>query len=88
MTAGEMIELQEDEMMDESQLMEYVELVEALGTRAVRQASSFMNLIPHPSYRSPCSVWKMFSDCCHFFLLNSHDCYLGKAYCQLTVNNC
>jgi hypothetical protein len=35
MTEVEAISIDEDEIMDETQLLEYAELVEALGTRAV-----------------------------------------------------
>ena len=36
MTEGEAISIDDDEIMDETQLLEYAELVDALGTRAVR----------------------------------------------------
>ena len=35
MTEGEAISIDEDEIMDKTQLLEYAELVDALGTRAV-----------------------------------------------------
>lgn len=89
MSENDVVVVDEGEVMDETQLEEYAELVEELGTRAVRLLLiSFANHMALPLI-SPCLlVWGCNKWFLSALLYHMPTLIAGQSYCQLIVDHC